>query len=157
MAENKTKPTKVTPAAFIGRLLTAQQRKDSAELIAMMRKITGEPPKMWGPSIIGFGTTTYPLASGKTGEICTAGFSPRKPSLVLYIGAPLKDRTLMSKLGKYKASGGCLHIKKLDARDKAFGATPLDWALYGWWEKKDPAQREPYYEIIGLLVAAGAR
>ncbi len=114
MAENKTKPTNVSPAAFIKRVTTPQQGKDSNELIAMMRKITGEPPKMWGPSIIGFGTTTYALASGKTGEICTMGFSPRKPSLVLYIGAPLKDKTLMSKLGKYTAAGGCLHIKKLD-------------------------------------------
>jgi hypothetical protein len=118
MAENKTKPTKVSPAAFLKRVASEQQRKDSLELIAMMRQITGAPPKMWGPTIIGFGTTSYPLANGKTGEICTMGFSPRKPSLVLYIGAPLKDKALMSKLGKYKASGGCLHIKKLDDVDR---------------------------------------
>jgi hypothetical protein len=118
MAENKTKATRVSPAAFVKRLAKPQQQKDSRELIAMMRKSTGEPPKMWGPSIIGFGTTTYRLASGKIGEICTIGFSPRKPSLVLYIGAPLKDKTLMSRLGKYKASGGCLHVKTLDDVDR---------------------------------------
>jgi hypothetical protein len=118
MAENKTKPTKVAPAAFLKRVASEQQRKDSRELIAMMRKITGEPPKMWGPSIIGFGTCHYVYDSGREGDICLTGFSPRKPSLVLYIGAPLKDTTLMSKLGKYKASGGCLHIRKLDDVDR---------------------------------------
>ena len=118
MAENKTKPTSVTPAAFLKRVASEQQRKDSLALIAMMRKITGEPPKMWGPSIIGFGTCHYVYDSGREGDICLAGFSPRKPSLVLYIGAPLKDKTLMSKLGKHKASGGCLHIKKLDDVDR---------------------------------------
>src|SRR5438093_13676002 len=101
MAENKTKPTKVSPAAFINRLPGEQQRKDARELVAMMRKATGKPPKMWGPSIIGFGTRHYVYDSGREGDMPEAAFSPRKPSLVLYIGRPLKDRKLMSKLGKH--------------------------------------------------------
>ena len=115
---NKTKPTKVTPDAFIKRVASPQQQKDCRELIAMMRKITGEPPKMWGPSIVGFGTLHYAYESGREGDICLTGFSPRKPSLVLYIGAALQDKTLMSKLGKYKTGKGCLYLKTLDDVDR---------------------------------------
>jgi hypothetical protein len=118
MAENKTKQTKVSPTAFIATVTNAQQRKDSKELIAMMRTITGEPPKMWGPSIVGFGTFRYVYASGREGEICLTGFSPRTPSLVLYIGAALQDTSLMSRLGKYKTGKGCLYIKTLDDIDR---------------------------------------
>jgi hypothetical protein len=118
MAENKTKATRVSPAAFIEKVASEQQRKDSKELIAMMQKITGEPPKMWGPSIIGFGTCHYVYDSGREGDICLTGFSPRKPNLVLYIGAALQDESLMSKLGKYKTGKGCLYIKKLDDVDR---------------------------------------
>ena len=114
MAKNKTKPTKISPAAFIAKVANEQQRKDSKELIAMMRDITGEPPKMWGPSIVGFGTLHYVYDSGREGDICLTGFSPRKPNLVLYIGEALKDTTIMSKLGKYTTGKGCLYIKKLD-------------------------------------------
>ena len=118
MAENKTKATKVSPAAFIKRVASGQQRKDSNELIAMMRKATGEPPKMWGPSIIGFGTRHYVYDSGREGDICRIGFSPRKPSLVLYIGSPLQNKTLMSKLGTFTTGKGCLYIRKLDDVDR---------------------------------------
>lgn len=118
MAKNKTKPTKVTPTAFIAKVASEQQRKDSKELIAMMQEITGEPPKMWGPSIVGFGTHHYKYESGREGDICLTGFSPRKPSLVLYIGEALQDTSIMSKLGKYKTGKGCLYIKKLDDVDR---------------------------------------
>jgi len=118
MAENKTKATRVSPAAFIEKVASEQQRKDSKELIAMMQKITGDPPKMWGPSIIGFGTCHYVYDSGREGDICLTGFSPRKPNLVLYIGAALQNESLMSKLGKYKTGKGCLYIKKLDDVDR---------------------------------------
>src|SRR5882672_1315015 len=119
MPENKTKQTKVKPEAFIKRTASPQQQKDCRELIAMMRKITGEPPKMWGPSIVGFGTCHYVYESGREGDICLTGFSPRKPSLVLYIGGALQDKALMSKLGKYKTGGGCLYLKKLDDVDRS--------------------------------------
>src|SRR5262245_65813693 len=101
MAQNKTKQTQVTPTSFIATVASAQQRKDSKELIAMMRKITGEPPKMWGPSIVGFGTCHYVYESGREGDICLVGFAPRKPSLVLYLGEALQETSLMSRLGKH--------------------------------------------------------
>jgi hypothetical protein len=118
MPANKTKPTRVTPGMFIKRVASPQQQKDCQELIAMMRKITGESPKMWGPSIVGFGTCHYVYESGREGDICLTGFSPRKPSLVLYIGESLQDTALMSKLGKYKTGKGCLYLKKLDDVDR---------------------------------------
>jgi hypothetical protein len=118
MAQNKTKQTRVTPASFIATIAGEQQRKDSEELIAMMRTITREPPKMWGASIVGFGSRQYVLASGRESEICLIGFSPRKPSLVLYLGEVVRDARLMSRLGKYTAGKGCLYIKTLDDLDR---------------------------------------
>ena len=84
----------------------------------MMRTITGEPPKMWGPTIVGFGTYHYVYESGREGDSCLTGFSPRKPNLVLYIGDALQDTSMMSKLGKYKTGKGCLYIKTLDDIDR---------------------------------------
>ena len=118
MAENKTKPTKVSPAAFINRLPGEQQRKDAKELVAMMRKATGKPPKMWGPSIIGFGTRHYVYDSGREGDICLVGFSPRKPSFVLYLLSALEQKALLSKLGTYTTGKGCLYVKRLDDVDR---------------------------------------
>ena len=129
MAENKTKPTKVTPASFIAKVASDQQRKDSKELIAMMRDITGEPPKMWGPSIVGFGSVHMVYESGREVDICLTGFSPRKPNLVLYIGEPLQDKALMSKLGKHKRGKGCLYIKKLDDIDRGVLRTLITKAV----------------------------
>jgi hypothetical protein len=117
VAENKTKPTAVSPAAFISKLPNAQRRKDAKQLVAMMRKASGKPPKMWGPSIIGFGSYHYVYDSGREGDICRIGFSPRKPGLVLYLMSALKQKTLMSKLGKYSTGKGCLYIKTLDDID----------------------------------------
>jgi uncharacterized protein DUF1801 len=118
MAENKTKPTKVSPASFISRLPNGQRRKDAKELVAMMRKASGKPPKMWGPSIIGFGSYHYVYDSGREGDICRIGFSPRKPNLVLYLMSALKQTALMSKLGKYTTGKSCLYIKTLDDVDR---------------------------------------
>jgi Domain of unknown function (DU1801) len=118
MAENKTKPTKVSPTAFISKLPNEQRRKDAKELVAMMRKASGKAPKMWGPSIIGFGSYHYVYDSGREGDICRIGFSPRKPSLVLYLMSALKQKALMSKLGKHSTGKGCLYIKTLDDVDR---------------------------------------
>jgi len=118
MAELKTVPTEIDPFDFIERVDDDQKQKDAKELIALMKKITGKPPKMWGPSIIGFGRYRYKYESGREGEICMTGFSPRKPSLVLYLGHVLDNRELMAKLGKYKTSKSCLYIKKLDDIDR---------------------------------------
>ena len=118
MSNNKTKSTKVSPEAFIERVASSQQQQDCHELIALMRKITGDPPKMWGPSIVGFGAYHYVYESGREGDMCLTGFSPRQPSLVLYIGEALQDETLMAKLGTYKTGKGCLYLKKLDDVDR---------------------------------------
>jgi hypothetical protein len=107
MAKNeaKTKRTAVDPLKFI-------------ELVAMMQDITGEPPKMWGPSIIGFGTLAYKYASGREGVICLAGFSPRSGATVVYLGPGIDNDKLMAKLGKHKHGKGCLYINKLDDVDR---------------------------------------
>jgi len=119
MAQNKTKQAEVSPASFLATVPGERQRKDSTELIATMRRITGEPPKMWGTSIVGFGTRRYVLASGRESEICLIGFSPRTPSLVLYLGHALQDARLMSRLGKYTSGKGCLYINTLDDVDRS--------------------------------------
>ena len=118
MAENKTVQTGVDPYDFISEVEDERKRKDSEELIALMKKVTGKPPKMWGPSIIGFGKYHYKYDSGREGDSCLTGFSPRKPSLVLYLGPVIQDADLMAGLGKYKVSKGCLYIKKLDDVDR---------------------------------------
>ncbi len=118
MAENKTKVTAIDPHDFIAQVDSEQKRKDSEELIALMKKATGKPPKMWGPTIVGFGKYHYKYESGREGEICMVGFSPRKPSLVLYVGGVMEDEALMARLGKHKRGHSCLYIKKLDDIDR---------------------------------------
>ena len=83
-----------------------------------MKKITGKPAKMWGPTIVGFDQYHYKYPSGHEGDMCLTGFSPRKASLVLYLGPALEDKKLMSRLGKYKTGKGCLYINKLDDIDR---------------------------------------
>jgi hypothetical protein len=119
MAENKTKVTEVDPYDFIKTVDSEEKRKDSEELIRLMSKATGKPPRMWGGTIVGFGKYRYKYGSGREGEICMTGFSPRKPSLVLYIGPALEDKKLMDRLGKHKTGKGCLYIKKLADVDRA--------------------------------------
>jgi len=118
MAEIKTKPTEVSPAAFIDKVDNEQRRKDGHELVALMKKVTGKPAKMWGPSIVGFDQYHYKYATGHEGDMCLTGFSPRKQSLVLYLGPGLEDKKLLSKLGKHKVGKGCLYINKLDDVDR---------------------------------------
>jgi len=118
LAENKTKVTAIDPYDFIAQVESDQKRKYSEELIALMKKVTGKPPKMWGPTIVGFGKYHYKYESGREGEICMVGFSPRKPNLVLYVGPGMDDEALMARLGKHKRGSSCLYIKKLDDIDR---------------------------------------
>ena len=102
MAENKTKATTVDPHDFISQVDDEQKRKDSEELIRLMRKVTGKPPKMWGPSIIGFGKYHYKYDSGRELDWMIIGFSPRKANLTLYgLGSSGKREELLAKLGKH--------------------------------------------------------
>ena len=118
MALNKTKPTAVSVTAFVNALAEPTKRSDAKALIGLMKRATGESPKMWGPSIIGFGTHHYKYESGREGDTVLVGFSPRKPATVLYgvIGSQ-NAASLLAKLGKHTTGKGCLYIKKLSDVD----------------------------------------
>jgi hypothetical protein len=118
MRENKTKKTAASPLEFIDKVKSERKRKDSYELVALMRAVTGEPPAMWGPSIVGFGRYHYRYESGREGDMPLTGFSPRTGSLVLYLGPGLDSAKLRNELGKHKATQGCLYINKLDDVDR---------------------------------------
>jgi uncharacterized protein DUF1801 len=114
MAENKTKPTTVSVAAFIAAIADPTRRADAKALVKLMQSAAGEKPQMWGPSIIGFGSYHYRYESGREGDMPIIGFSPRKPATVLYsmIGSS-ECKALLAKLGKHTTGKGCLYIKKL--------------------------------------------
>lgn len=114
MAENKTKPTNLSVAAFVGALTDQAMRADARALIKLMQSASGEKPKMWGPSIIGFGCYHYRYDSGREGDAPLIGFSPRKAATVLYgLTGPSASKALLAKLGKHTTGKGCLYIKKL--------------------------------------------
>ena len=118
MAELKTKPTEISVEAFLDAVPDETRREDAKAVCTMMARVTGEAPKMWGPSIVGFGSYRYTYDSGHSGEMCRIGFSPRKAQLVLY-GGFLRDEALLAKLGKHDTGKGCLYIKKLANVDMA--------------------------------------
>ena len=113
MAEAKTKPTKASVKEFLNQVPEKERREDCFAVAKIMEEITGEKPKMWGPSIVGFGTRHYKYASGREGDWPVAAFSPRKTDLTLYILTGSEDKELMEKLGKYKTGKSCLYIKRL--------------------------------------------
>jgi hypothetical protein len=114
MADNKTKPTKLSVASFIDALTDEIRRADAKVLIKLMQNTTGEKPKMWGPSIIGFGSYHYKYESGREGDMPLVGFSPRKAATVLYGVTGLDGaETFLAKLGKHTTGKGCLYIKNL--------------------------------------------
>lgn len=115
VAELKTKKTTASPAAFVASVKDAQKRADAKMLLTLMQKATGERPKMWGSSIVGYGQYHYKSErSSQEGEWPLAGFSPRAANLTVYIMPGFKSYgPLLKKLGKYKTSVGCLYIKKL--------------------------------------------
>lgn len=120
MAETKTKPTPVNVADFIDAVENPVRRDDAKTVCAMLERITGEPPKMWGPSIVGFGSYHYKYDSGHEGDMCRLGFSPRKAELVLYILTDSDgEAEKLARLGKHKTGKSCLYIKKLSDVDMA--------------------------------------
>lgn len=114
MAELKTRPNEASVEDFINSVKDETKREDSRIIADLMAEITGEEPKMWGPSIVGFGTYHYKYASGREGDWMRIGFSPRKQNLTLYImdGFDKYDE-LLSSLGKYKTGKSCLYVNKL--------------------------------------------
>jgi len=114
MAEPKTKKTDASVEAFLDAVADPGRREDARAVLALMKRITGEEPKMWGPSIVGFGSWTYTYASGRTGDWPIAGFSPRKHALTLYVMPGFeKDADLMERLGKHKTGKSCLYLNRL--------------------------------------------
>jgi hypothetical protein len=114
MAENKTRPTGASVADYIASKANEQQRADCKELMAMLKKVTGQPPKMWGPSIVGFGSYRYTYASGRTGESALVGFSIRGRELVVYVDVDNdRQQALLSRLGQHKMGKVCLYFKQL--------------------------------------------
>ena len=119
MSENKTKPTEVSVEEFI-KNSDPKKVEDSFKLVEIMEKISGEPATMWGPSIIGFGKYRYKYKSGREGEMCRIGFSPRKDKFSLYIidCYDENNKQEVEKLGKIKmGSGACIYFKKLEDLD----------------------------------------
>lgn len=119
MAENKTTVTEVDVFDFINSYVENEQKKsDSLELIKLMRKWSGFEPKMWGPTIIGFGSYHYTYSSGHEGDAPMLGFSPRKAQFSLYIYSKTeKSDALLKEFGKFKMGKACIYIKKLSDID----------------------------------------
>ena len=119
LVEIKTKPNSASVEDFINNVADEQKRKDSFVILEMMKKASGEEPKMWGSSLIGFGIKRYKSpATGREVDWLRIGFAPRKANLSLYISVGIKQHlTLLKKLGKHKTGVGCLYINKLEDVD----------------------------------------
>jgi hypothetical protein len=138
MAELKTKATEVGVADFIAGLPDERRREEARALDAIYRRVTGFEPKMWGPSIIGYGSYDYRYDSGHSGTMCKAGFSPRKAALTLYLAGWYGDRRaeaddLFARLGKHSTGKACLYIKRLEQVD----VTVLEQLVALSWERMD--------------------
>lgn len=119
MAENKTKPTEVSVAEFL-QTVPERRQAESAELITMMKTISGKEPVMWGPSIIGFGSQHYRYDSGREGDMPQLAFSPRKSAITIYFSEGFEHYgTELKELGKHRSSVSCLYANKLADIDAA--------------------------------------
>lgn len=116
--QNKTQPTDADVGAFVDKVEPASRREEARTLLALMERATGQPPVLWGPSIIGFGSYHYRYASGREGDAGAAGFSPRKASMTVYFPDGFDDYAdELARLGPHTTSVSCLYLKKLDAVD----------------------------------------
>jgi len=114
VAENKTQITNVDPDDFVASVAHSTRRADAEALVEMMQRVTGCAPKMWGPSIVGFGRYHYHYDSGREGDFMLTGFSPRKANLVIYTMPGYEDSgEQLAALGKHKLGKSCLYINKL--------------------------------------------
>ncbi len=119
-AQNKTMPTSVTPKDFIAGVEPERRREDGMALLEFFNKVTGLKPKMWGPSIIGYGRYHYKYESGREGDSLMTGFSPRKSALTMYIMPGYRDMSdKLERLGKHKIGKACLYVNKLADIDMA--------------------------------------
>ncbi len=130
---NKTVETEASVEDFLARVEPPQRVADARVLIDLMARISGEPPKLWGPSIIGFGSIHYRYESGREGDTPAIAFSPRKAELVLYVGASTPNiAALLPGIGKHKTGKGCLYLKKLADVD----AGVLEAVVQTAWENR---------------------
>lgn len=114
MAEMKTKVNDASVEDFLSGVAHAQRRADAFAVLKMMKAVTGKKPKMWGPTIVGFDRYHYTYESGREGDICMVGFSPRSQALTLYLMSGFPGReALLKKLGKHTTGKGCVYIRKL--------------------------------------------
>ena len=114
MSKLKTKPTKVSVKSHIANIANEEQRNDAQALVALMRRVTKQEPKMWGPSIVGFGSYHYRYASGHEGDSALAGFAVRGSEFVVYTAAGFEGRDdLLAKLGKHRTGKVCVYIRRL--------------------------------------------
>ncbi len=119
MAKNKTNPTTASVQDYIASRANEQQAQDCSVLTKLMQKITKQPPTMWGPSIVGFGTYHYTYASGRSGDAPLAGYAIRGREIVVYLFTESDEQqALLAKLGPHKVSKACLYFKKLDDLDR---------------------------------------
>jgi hypothetical protein len=119
MPENKTKATILSVGAFIDALTDPTRHSDARELLELMQRASGEKPRLWGPSIVGFGSYHYRYESGREGDMPLISFSPRKAAMVLYSMLDHSEaKTLLAKLGRHTTGKGCLYIKKLADVDR---------------------------------------
>jgi len=115
---NKTQPTKLSPRKFLKSVEHPTRRADGLALLSFFNEVTGLKPKMWGPSIIGYGRYHYKYDSGREGDFLLTGFSPRKPALSIYVMPGYRDMSeKMNRLGKHKTGKSCLYINKLSDID----------------------------------------
>jgi hypothetical protein len=114
MAENKTKATDASVEGYLAAIEDPARRQDCEALAKLMAKATKQPPKMWGPSIVGFGSYHYQYDSGREGDSCLTGFSSRKGDISVYLVGSFPGREeLLTKLGKHKTAKACLYIRNL--------------------------------------------
>ena len=117
-AKNKTVETAASPATFLRSVDDERKRKDCRALSKMMREVTGKRAKMWGPSIVGFGSYHYRYESGREGDMLVTGFSPRRQNLTIYVMNGFEPyKRQLEKLGKHKVGKSCLYVKSLDDVD----------------------------------------
>jgi Domain of unknown function (DU1801) len=115
---NKTAPTDGDVSVFLNAITDDQRRRDAQLLLDVMGQVTGQPPVMWGTSIVGFGSRHYRYASGRTGDVAAVGFSPRRAQTVLYLTGGLEEyEDLQSGLGQHQIGKGCLYLKRVDQAD----------------------------------------
>lgn len=120
MAEPKTRPTEQDVERFLDSIADERQRQDCRVVAAIMREVTGAEARMWGDSIVGFGSYHYRYASGREGDWPLTGFSPRKQNLTLYLSYGFEQhRELLQRLGRHKVGKACLYLKRLDDVDQA--------------------------------------